>query len=96
MDRFIVCHGLPYYKNELRSVVLRNAYKDPLCEFTLMIDHIIHLRKIDDEQFKTWLICSDVPEGDIRGIFVIETPEQIRQMIKDATSCFWCKLKNRN
>ena len=78
-EKFIVCNGRSWYHNQSSPY----SYKDePTQEFTLNTDHINRFGRINDDKFHTWLICIEMPEGNIRELWLEETPEQIRSAIR--------------
>lgn len=76
-SRFIVCHGVPVYEDSS----YHQLKDDPNCEFTLMVDNISRMTKMDDARFKTRLIYPDMLEEGVKALFLEETTEEIRKMI---------------
>jgi len=78
--KFIICNGREHYASQLAP-----SENEPLHEFTLMVEHIVRFGKASGKIFKTWLVCRDMFRENIKGLWLAETPEQIREMINGAT-----------
>lgn len=78
-NEFIVCHGVTDYKNGSWTTIENS----PTYEFTLTTGHIIYFGAVNDNRFKSWLVCRDMHKDNIEKLFLEETPEQIRALIRD-------------
>lgn len=92
--KFIVCNGIDRYERSNWTEA-----NDPVHEYTLMTEHITCFGKLEHHKFHTWLISREMSKKNVREVWLEETPEQIRSMMRttifDILRLIW-RPKNRS